>query len=192
MLINAMEVTGLDGTFTLTCQSVMFVMRKHKESLMALLEAFVYDPLLNWRLIEAQPKGKSMAPELIPVGANSSQVGPNGQLPKEPTGTNQIEDGDFITENTSDISSFHRSTVGLKQKLSLNHRQIENKLDYNNEGLNSKAVTVIARVRDKLTGRDFDFAGKPLVMYQQVDRLIKQATSHENLCQCYIGWCPFW
>ena len=51
MLINAMEVTGLDGTFTITCQSVMVVMRKHKELLMALLEAFVYDPLLNWRLI---------------------------------------------------------------------------------------------------------------------------------------------
>jgi len=26
----------------------------------------------------------------------------------------------------------------------------------------------------------------------QVDRLIEQATSHANLCQCYIGWCPFW
>ena len=52
MLINAMEITGLDGTFTTTCQNVMSVMRKHKESLMALLETFLYDPLLNWRLIE--------------------------------------------------------------------------------------------------------------------------------------------
>ncbi len=26
----------------------------------------------------------------------------------------------------------------------------------------------------------------------QVQRLIEQATSHENLCQSYIGWCPFW
>lgn len=26
----------------------------------------------------------------------------------------------------------------------------------------------------------------------QVVRLIQQATSHENLCQSYIGWCPFW
>ena len=23
---------------------------------------------------------------------------------------------------------------------------------------------------------------------RQVDLLVKQATSHENLCQCYIGW----
>ncbi|XP_017494320.1 PREDICTED: serine/threonine-protein kinase mTOR-like, partial [Rhagoletis zephyria] len=54
MLINAMEITGLDGTFTTTCRNVMNVMRKHKESLMALLEAFLYDPLLNWRLIEVE------------------------------------------------------------------------------------------------------------------------------------------
>ena len=26
----------------------------------------------------------------------------------------------------------------------------------------------------------------------QVQRLIVAATSHENLCQSYIGWCPFW
>ena len=27
---------------------------------------------------------------------------------------------------------------------------------------------------------------------RQVRRLILQATSHENLCQSYIGWCPWW
>lgn len=26
----------------------------------------------------------------------------------------------------------------------------------------------------------------------QVDLLIQQATSHENLAQCYPGWCPYW
>lgn len=26
----------------------------------------------------------------------------------------------------------------------------------------------------------------------QVQRLIMQAESYENLCQSYIGWCPFW
>lgn len=31
-----------------------------------------------------------------------------------------------------------------------------------------------------------------LKVSEQVERLISQATSHENLCQCYIGWCPFW
>lgn len=52
MLINAMEVTGIEGTYRRTCESVMSVLHRNKDSVMAVLEAFVYDPLLNWRLIE--------------------------------------------------------------------------------------------------------------------------------------------
>ena len=52
MLVNAMEVNGIEGNYRLTCESVMRVLRAHKDSLMAVLEAFVYDPLINWRLIE--------------------------------------------------------------------------------------------------------------------------------------------
>ena len=33
---------------------------------------------------------------------------------------------------------------------------------------------------------------EPLDARTQVNKLILQATSHENLSQCYIGWCPFW
>jgi FKBP12-rapamycin complex-associated protein len=32
----------------------MKVLRENKESLMAVLEAFVYDPLINWRLLQAE------------------------------------------------------------------------------------------------------------------------------------------
>ena len=60
------------------------------------------------------------------------------------------------------------------------------------EALNEKALAVVARVQDKLTGRDFDPHGPPLSVPEQVDRLIKQATDSQNLCQCFIGWCPFW
>ena len=51
MLINAMEVSGIEGNFRFTCQNTMRVMREHKDSLMAVLEAFVYDPLIGWRLL---------------------------------------------------------------------------------------------------------------------------------------------
>ena len=54
MLINAMEVTGIEGNYRTMCESVMKVMREHKDSVMAVLEAFVYDPLLNWRLMDIQ------------------------------------------------------------------------------------------------------------------------------------------
>jgi FKBP12-rapamycin complex-associated protein len=51
MLVNAMEVSGIEGNFRITCEHVMRVLRENKDSLMAVLEAFVYDPLINWRLL---------------------------------------------------------------------------------------------------------------------------------------------
>jgi hypothetical protein len=41
-----------------------------------------------------------------------------------------------------------------------------------------------------LTGKDFD-PDVPLAVAAQVDKLILQATSLENLCQCFSGWCVF-
>jgi hypothetical protein len=55
------------------------------------------------------------------------------------------------------------------------------------EALNMKALAIVNRVRDKLTGRDF-VTENPIDVPTQVDMLIGQATSHEHLCQCYIGW----
>jgi FKBP12-rapamycin complex-associated protein len=50
---------------------------------------------------------------------------------------------------------------------------------------------VLARVKEKLVGRDFK-PSEELKVEQQVDKLIREATNLENLCQHYIGWCSFW
>lgn len=55
------------------------------------------------------------------------------------------------------------------------------------EALNKKALVIVTRVREKLTGHDFD-KNVAVSVEKQVELLIKQATSNENLCQCYIGW----
>ncbi|KAG8833646.1 phosphatidylinositol kinase- protein kinase tor1 [Serendipita sp. 399] len=54
MLTNAMEVSGIEGNFRTTAQISMQVLRDNKDSLMAVLEAFVYDPLISWRLTAGQ------------------------------------------------------------------------------------------------------------------------------------------
>jgi FKBP12-rapamycin complex-associated protein len=59
------------------------------------------------------------------------------------------------------------------------------------EQLNERAITVIARISNKLTGRDFN-PEEELKTVQQVELLIRQATNQENLAQSYVGWCPFW
>ncbi len=56
---------------------------------------------------------------------------------------------------------------------------------------NARALQVLSRVKEKLTGMDFK-PNEELNVPDQVDKLLAQATSVENLCQHYIGWCSFW
>lgn len=56
--------------------------------------------------------------------------------------------------------------------------------------VNKRALAVIQRIQTKLIGRDF--GEETLTVPEQVERLIQQATSVENLCQLFMGWCPFW
>ncbi len=51
MMIKAMEVSGIEGNFRSTCEETVRVLRANKESVIAMLEAFVHDPLINWRLL---------------------------------------------------------------------------------------------------------------------------------------------
>jgi phosphatidylinositol kinase/protein kinase (PI-3 family) len=48
----------------------MQVLRDNKESLMAVLEAFVYDPLINWRLMQTEVEIRR------PEGMNFTQIFP--------------------------------------------------------------------------------------------------------------------
>jgi hypothetical protein len=61
MLVNAMEVSGIEGSFRLTCEKVMTMLRDNRDSLIAVLEAFVHDPLLSWRLLTSNAGKKKNA-----------------------------------------------------------------------------------------------------------------------------------
>ncbi|KAI9091315.1 armadillo-type protein [Phlyctochytrium arcticum] len=165
MLINAMEVSGIEGNFRITCEHVMSVLRENKDSLMAVLEAFVYDPLINWRLLStASPK-----PDSKPM----RQTKLENDLLDEPVPTRNFPASRKLQRNENDLIANEDDQVGKP------------------EALNTRALSVINRVSNKLTGKDFK-AQQTLDVRNQVHRLILQATSLENLCQCYIGWCAFW
>ena len=51
---------------------------------------------------------------------------------------------------------------------------------------------VLRRVKSKLSGSDFPDQAAKLDVATQVNRLIIEAQSDLNLCQLYVGWCPFW
>ncbi|KAF2294310.1 hypothetical protein GH714_009143 [Hevea brasiliensis] len=180
MLVKAMEVSGIEGNFRSTCENVMQVLRTNKDSVMAMMEAFVHDPLINWRLF------------------NFNEV-PQMSM--------------FGNTHTSAVVNAEESVL-VESFLNLN--EAVNLLGDANEVLNERAVVVMARMSNKLTGRDFSPSSSVsslsiqhavdhsslilgdsrevdhgLSVKLQVQKLIIQATSQENLCQNY-GWCPFW
>lgn len=174
MLINAMEVTGIEGTYRCTCESVMGVLRNNKDSLMAVLEAFAYDPLLNWRLVDtAKDKSKKSK-----TTSAAGEVNPADAL-------DPLAESDDVNADDAAVGS---ASVRVGSSAAGHSGATRHPPP---EVLNKKALDKIHRVRDKLTGRDFDPA-ICLDVAKQVDNLILQATDNENLCQCFIGWCPFW
>ena len=83
-----------------------------------------------------------------------------------------------------------------KKQIENEERQLLNYYEENNdeieyEELNKIAQLVLNRINQKLTGLDFN-NDSPLTVKEQIDRLINQATSDENLSQSCLGWCPFW
>jgi hypothetical protein len=54
----ALGVSGLEGAFRAGSEHVMRVMRRNKETLLTLLEAFVYDPLVDWAAEKAAQEAR--------------------------------------------------------------------------------------------------------------------------------------
>ncbi|CCH60866.1 hypothetical protein TBLA_0D03670 [Henningerozyma blattae CBS 6284] len=152
MLTRAMEVSGIEGGFRITCEKVMRVLRDNKESLMAILEAFAFDPLIHW--------GFDLPAQTI----------------AERTGI------ELPLTNPSEL--LRKGTISVEEATKM-------EADQATEIRNARAMLVLRRITDKLTGNDFH-RFSALDVPEQVDKLILQATSIENLCQHYIGWCPFW
>ena len=167
MLTYAMEVSNIDGTYKISSQAVMRVIRDNKESLMAVLEAFIHDPLLNWRL------GHREAPDepSFPSERRQSIVGDleGAQLDRPRGGSYRVRR----------LSTLQAGALDAQEG------------NENREVQNARALQVLARVKDKLMGRDFK-PNEELNVERQVAKLIAQATNVENLCQHYIGWCSFW
>lgn len=237
MLTQAMEVSGIEGNFRYTCEASMRVLRENRDSLMAVLEAFVYDPLINWRLLkkDTMPSHAEPQPPHGAVHSSEQTNDPTSLIPSQRP--SPVDEGTPVDDELIDTSSAKNAGMpagedcipsvvagptrhrrfsssgdslygGFQTNLveslgngdDLGHETIH---DPNNISqslftdvalpqLNAKALSVVERVKKKLAGRDFDDGKRVLSVQVQVDRLIQQATSHENLCQLYYGWCPFW
>lgn len=105
------QVSGIEGTYRMTCESVMRVLRENKGSLMAMLEAspgadvasspsvravpvrcgrfqfqcaqaFAHDPIINWRLLTDAPATTESKPK--PAAATRAPIGGAALLQPQP------------------------------------------------------------------------------------------------------------
>lgn len=196
MLVNAMEVSGIEGNFRFTCENVMRVMRESKDSVMAMLEAFVHDPLINWRLLTPNKASPVRSPAASDASSGSeSESVPSHSMEAMSQRMHSIRHSSLVDYSTLEVEdSDYLASSAFGQRVD-RERELVQALGPEgsaapSEMINAKAVSVINRVSNKLTGKDF--GDSVLTVKDQVQRLIRQATSNENLCQCYVGWCPFW
>jgi FKBP12-rapamycin complex-associated protein len=105
------------------------------------------------------------------------------------------------SDNAAAAALFEQVDKSVRQRGLLSMIDGDSTATASEEALNERALKVIRRVQDKLNGRDFlspeedqhAIAGEsPLDVQEQVQRLIVQATSSENLSQLFVGWCAFW
>ncbi|CAH8494092.1 unnamed protein product [Dicrocoelium dendriticum] len=298
MIIAAMEVTGIDGVYRQTCHMVMSLMRASRDSLLAVLEAFIHDPLLQWVLLESRKDFNQLDPKsdegvdltaqlqgnaAIAVLANGGMALPAGvqharinhkqgdqhyhrqnlgaqtttaYRPTDRTGglappnSSQLQPTaldyqhhrqpyQFLLSKRVFTNPNHPDSVSLRDPYKVNpwrhhlcngpwfgcykaakrlRKQTETGgIIVERQGLqgfifsakppvnedpstveaesqpttlgNNRARVVMARIRQKLTGMERD---QPMDVPSQVDYLVREATSNQNLCQMYIGWCAFW
>lgn len=164
ILVNAMEACQTEGTFKKVCQTVMNTLRSNKDVILAVLEEFICDPILTWKIIENQ--------QILDDSKLDSEE--NFSLVEKPRLSTE-----FYIKNQSKVF-----LIGNESEVQLN-------IDKGTKDvrLNIKAIEALNRIKCKLAGTEFTDS---IVDYKsQVDRLIAEATSSENICQAYIGWNPF-
>ncbi|KAJ2732025.1 phosphatidylinositol kinase- protein kinase tor1 [Coemansia sp. BCRC 34962] len=189
MITNAMELGTIEGTFKFSANHTMRVLRANQESLMAVLEAFVFDPLVSWYFIREPPKNRE--PEVATTGhqrTNSNTVPSTTPIGTPPGYYPRRGQGYPPNTNMEDIMCGSRPDESNR----LNARiKDEGADDGSWQFGNPKASRIVSRIHDKLVGADFG-PHQHLDVAEQVEKLIEQATARENLVGLFVGWMPLW
>lgn len=99
----------------------MSVLHRNKDSLMAVLEAFVYDPLLNWRLIEGATHG---------VGAAVVDRSKSGSIPSVASAsasTSVISEGAISESDTLPEAANNSLDINVKKQSSSENGKLKSR-----------------------------------------------------------------
>ncbi|OHT10677.1 PIKK family atypical protein kinase [Tritrichomonas foetus] len=166
LMCRAFGPTGVDGEFRLTCEETVKLVRSHKESIMAVLDIFLQEPIDS---NDDDNEDEEENDENNEYDKNDGENDICGELIANKKHLNNEPHFVEVDESEGDF-------VEVEEKRKKGQEAIE-------ESLN--------RIMQKITGNDFDHK-KELTISEQVDELINQATDMYNLAHLYHGWTPLW
>ncbi|KAJ1936683.1 phosphatidylinositol kinase- protein kinase tor1 [Linderina macrospora] len=186
MTIQPMEVSMIEGSFKFTANHTMRVLRANRDSLMAVLEAFVFDPLVSWSYIQ-DPESN------INQEAANNMGNVTGQQ-KQQQQQNQAQLKKWNMGQGGNGGAMEGGSRPDEKVMRAGKTKMADFAGLDDKGWqvgNPKAKAIVNRISSKLLGTDFD-PNEQLTVAAQIDKLIQQATSSENLAVLYPGWVPMW
>ncbi|KAL7707921.1 phosphatidylinositol 3-kinase (tor2) [Lotmaria passim] len=171
MLRSALDVSGVDGAYRACAETAMCVLREGSHSVLALLEAFIQDPLISWRLINRP-----------------------GQEPESSNDHKTIEEQVNIANMRNGTSTAHAESIsGSIGQHNTSSFSVAKHLFGEEVDVVHQGVFIFNRLSSKLKGQDFiSTENEVLDPRTQVGQLIEEATDITNVAQSWSGWYPFW
>ena len=206
MLIRALGITGVEGIFRLTCEKALLLMKNNRDSLLAILSALVHNPLISFRLLiplilrkqkKFNDSDKSLGEKESHLFDENNLINPietNKEFKKK---TKKKRLSDYRKEKNNNKKKKEDENEGKEERqiMEREQRQIinlfEENEDIDTDELYKIAQLVLQRINNKLMGMHYK-RGEQLNEKEQVNFLIKEATSIENLASSYLGWMPYW
>ena len=222
MLVKALGITEIEGIFRITCEKIMTLLRKNRDSLMAILSALIHNPLISFRLmipmIMKKQKNKKIVSNYESDNKSNSVIDDNIFKNMSP------EKNDFsltvkkiISKNFKNSASSANILYNTREPNNIDEinnndetnnngkderqimeneqRQIFNLYEENDEFDSEELYKIAQIVLNRIDDKLNGLDFHPDIQLdekEQVDKLIRQARLTENLAQSYLGWCPFW
>ncbi|KAG9323421.1 hypothetical protein KVV02_002581 [Mortierella alpina] len=163
-MVDAMGLSGYDGVFRASCELTLQVLRENSESLIAVLEGFLHDPLVEWS--KGKKRGQQLQQAAIAAAGGANLIDPLG----EDSGLGAGDEARARLQRPRAAAAGSGDAFDAEQ--------------------NEKAQTILTQTKKKLMGTE---GGNHFVLtvQGQVDDLIQAATSVEHLSAMYIGWSSY-
>lgn len=162
-MIDPMGVSSYEGTFRITCEVTASLLREHETPFMNNLETLLYDPLIDWQPEKSNSKKRS---ENKPANWRRAKL----TVEKDDEFTDYSDFSDGSDYDDEDVTRLKRRRTTL--------HIIEPKL-------------LFLRVKKKIQGFVEERELLPMNVQAQVDYLIQEAISDENLSKMFHGWAPY-